>query len=81
MQNSHTARPVARINFGEVQDPQNMDCLNLTPLTLIKKKNHLTHFLAKSGFFADLEWCVAPLATDLHTGITKVEGNRCVIHI
>ena len=53
------SRPVARVNFGEVRDPTNVDLLdpkvdflNLTLLNpLTDKTPFLAHFVAKSGPF------------------------------
>ena len=61
-------RPVARINFGEVRNPQNVDFLNLpTPLTLLQTPHSfLAHFVTKSGPISRFGLCVTsphPLTT------------------
>ena len=71
-QDHKTCRSVARINFGEVQDPQNVDLmdptlwtqkvdfLNLTDLlTLWQKK--WPALWQKVDLLEDLGWWVAPL--------------------
>ena len=57
--------PLARINFGEVQDPQNVNLLNsksglLNPLNPPTKTPFLAHFATKSGPFGRFGWCVTP---------------------
>ena len=46
--------PVARIDFGEVQDPQKVVFLNLTPLNLLQKPHFWSIFWLKVDLLADL---------------------------
>ena len=76
----HFDRPVARINFGEMRDHQNVDLLNPKsglfepyPLNPPTKTPFLAHFVTKSGPFGRFEVVRRTLlATGLHFDMTCV---------
>ena len=66
-------RPIARINFGEVQDSQNvdlldpkMDLLNLAPFILLQKPHFWPILWQKVDLLVDLGWCVIPCTPPPH---------------
>ena len=67
---------ITRIDFLGVQNPQNVDFLNLIPLNPLTKTTFLAHFVTKSGPFGRFGGCVAPPASGLCLTISQEHTNN-----